>query len=129
MAHFAALDADGVVTAVVVLNDMLLLNENGAESEALGIAYLTVNVNECRWVQTSYNGRIRRRFAGIGMTYSDERDAFLFKQPFPSWSLNENHDWCAPIPKPDDGGLWAWDEQGQQWAPVPSMPVVETLGE
>jgi hypothetical protein len=120
MAYFAALDDDLTVTAVVAVDGSLLIDDNGYESEMLGIEYLCHHVGNERWVQTSYTARIRRRYAGIGMTYSVEHDAFIMPKPYPSWllDLNDANDWIAPIPKPTDEGYWyEWDEQGQQWIP------------
>jgi hypothetical protein len=76
MAHFAELNADNVVTNVVVVhNDELLIN--GAESEAKGIDFLESLYGHRRWKQTSYNGTIRRTYAGIGYRYDAQTDAFI----------------------------------------------------
>jgi hypothetical protein len=71
-----------------------------------------------RWVQTSYTGKKRRRFAGIGYRYDAERDAFIAPQPFPSWRLDNTTAWVAPTPMPDDGGQYIWDEAAQYWKPL-----------
>ena len=72
-----------------------------------------------RWVQTSYNGSIRKNFAGIGFTYDEERDAFIAPKPFESWSLNEvTCRWQSPTPYPQDGRLYIWDEDTLTWIEV-----------
>ena len=71
------------------------------------------------WVQTSYNGNIRKNYAGIGYTYDAGRDAFIAPKPFPSWVLNEdNCIWEAPTPKPNDGKFYSWDEATTSWVEV-----------
>ena len=78
MAHFAWLDANNIVTAVSVVDNVNLLDENGNESEAVGIAYLTSVHGEGKvWKQTSYNGNMRGRYAGIGYTYDADLDEFV----------------------------------------------------
>jgi hypothetical protein len=75
MAHFAQLDGNNVVTQVIVVaNDELL--DNGIESEAKGVAFCESLLGG-RWVQTSYNGTIRQRFAGVGYRYDADADAFV----------------------------------------------------
>ena len=67
------------------------------------------------WVQTSYNNRIRKQFAGVGYTYDSNADVFIAPKPFESWTLDNNYDWQAPTPKPD--GDYYWDEDTQTWLP------------
>ena len=72
-----------------------------------------------RWVQTSYNGNIRKNFAGIGYTYDEDRDAFIPPKPFDSWTLNETTcRWQAPVPYPQDGRIYRWDEDSLTWIEV-----------
>jgi hypothetical protein len=101
MAHFAELDQHSVVIQVVVVANAELL-DSGVESEAKGIAFLASLFGNDRWVQTSYNGNIRRNFASIGFTYDASRDAFVPPQPFPSWTLNEQTCRWVPPPYPSD---------------------------
>lgn len=134
MAYFASLNDQMVVTAVVALHDSLLTDENGYESEAVGAMYLRRAVSDVRWVQTSYNNRIRRRYAGVDMVYSEEHDAFLLPRPYPSWTLDldQPQDWTPPVPMPnDDTHIWEWDETIGEWVgrPKPVKPPVEVLGE
>lgn len=66
--------------------------------------------------RTSYNGNIRKRFAGIGYTYNEQLDAFILPKPYPSWTLNEEiADWEPPVPRPDVIGYFAWNEEQQRW--------------
>jgi hypothetical protein len=120
MAHFARLDETGTVTEVTVVSNDDMFNSKGKEVEALGVAVCEAVVGAGPWVQTSYNGKMRRRYAGKGMTYSAEHDAFILPQPYPSWTLdlNEPNDWAAPIPMPTEEGYWyEWDEGEQTWIP------------
>jgi len=76
MAHFAQLDDNNVVTQIIVVHNNELLDDNGLESESKGIAFCTSLLGGS-WIQTSYNGNIRKNFAGIGFTYDEPRDAFI----------------------------------------------------
>ncbi len=106
MAHFAEIGSDNIVLRVIVVHDSL---------EAEGAEWCAANYGG-RWVQTSYNARIRKNYAGPGFTYDEQRDAFIPPQPYPSWVLNESTcTWEAPIPMPMDGALYLWDEQAQAW--------------
>jgi hypothetical protein len=67
--------------------------------------------------RTSYNGRIRKQYAGIGFFYDLSNDVFITPQPYPSWNLDQNHDWQPPKPMPSEG-FWIWDEQAQEWVNV-----------
>jgi len=120
MAHFAKIDENNVVLEVIVVHNNELIDETGNENESKGIAFCKSlfgwNTN---WVQTSYNGTIRKNYAGIGYTYDAGRDAFIAPQPFPSWVLNEdNCIWEAPTPKPNDGKFYRWDEATTSWVEV-----------
>ena len=118
MAHFAKLDENDIVTAVIVVNDEWL-DDNGTESEAKGIAALQAWSGDPYWAQTSYNGNMRQRYAGIGYTFDRARDAFIAPRPYPSWTLEETTtSWMAPVPRPDEG-FWAWDEESGSWVSVP----------
>ena len=71
------------------------------------------------WRQTSYNGTIRKNFAGIGFTYDEELDAFIAPQPFESWTLNtQTAKWMSPSPYPQDGRIYEWDEENLNWKEV-----------
>lgn len=115
MAHFAKLDENNTVTAVHTVNNNVLL-VNGVENEQVGINFLAQLHNHINWKQTSYNRNFRKNYAGIGYTYDADRDAFIAPQPYISWLLNETTcQWEAPIPMPDDGLDWVWDEPNLQW--------------
>jgi hypothetical protein len=110
MAHYAFLDGDNVVTEVIVGIDETEL----IEGEAPEIWYGKFRSQNC--VRTSYNGNIRKNYAGIGYTYDEERDAFIPPKPFASWILDEETcQWEAPVAYPTDGELYAWDEDSQDW--------------
>ena len=76
MAHFAQLDETNIVTQVIVVHNNELLNEKGVESEAKGVVFCQ-SLFGGNWIQTSYNGNIRKNYAGIGFTYDPIRDAFI----------------------------------------------------
>lgn len=110
MAHFAKVK-DGIVVEVIVAEqDVIDSGLFGAPEE---------------WVQTSYNthggqhpeGRpLRKNYAGVGYMYDAERDAFYAPQPYPSWVLDEESClWGAPVPRPDDGKMYLWDEASLAW--------------
>ena len=114
MAHFAELDSNNVVQRVIVVANKDTSDADGNESENIGVAFCQKLLGG-KWVQTSYNGNIRKRYAGIGYTYDAARDAFIASQPYPSWTLDANADWQAPVPMPTDGKMYAWDEAAQAW--------------
>jgi hypothetical protein len=112
MAHFAQLDENNKVLTVVVVNNEDCLDENGIESEQVGSDFCTSLFGGV-WLQTSYNNSIRKQYAGIGFTYDSDADVFVAPQPFPSWTLDENDDWQAPVPSPE--GPHYWDEETLSW--------------
>lgn len=115
MAHFAEIDSTGLVLRVIVVHNNELL-DNGVESEAKGIAFCQSLFPNTRWVQTSYNGNIRKNYAGMGFLYDPIRDAFIPPKPYPSWVLDEaTCRWEAPVPYPTDGQRYVWDEATQTW--------------
>jgi hypothetical protein len=123
MAHFAKLDGNNIVLEVNVVNNNELLDENGQESEAKGIAFLTAwSGGYANWKQTSYNGRTRKNYAGIGYTYDAGRDAFIPPAPHPSWVLVEdNCQWIAPVSYPADDKFYTWDEPTLAWVEVTNV--------
>lgn len=76
MAHFAELDESNIVTQVIVVHNNELLVD-GVEIEGKGVDFLESLFGHRRWVQTSYNGNMRGRYAGIGMKYDSEIDEFV----------------------------------------------------
>ena len=99
MAHFAKLGTGNIVERVeVVSNDIATTEQAGADF--LNNLYKTRDI----WKQTSYNGNIRKNFAGVGYHYDQARDAFIPPKPFASWVLNEETaQWEAPTPMPEMG--------------------------
>jgi len=106
MAHFAEIGFDNTVIRVLVIPDEFESNgENWCRSLLGG-----------NWKQTSYNGTIRKNYAGIGFKYDVTLDAFIAPKPYPSWLLNEETcRWEAPVPYPNDGQLYSWDESTKSW--------------
>jgi len=115
MAHFAEIDSSSVVQRVIVVANKDTADANGNESEAIGVAFCQ-NLLGGNWKQTSYNGNIRKNYAGIGYAYDAAIDAFVPPQPYPSWVLNNaTAQWVAPVAMPDDGAMYSWDEAAQAW--------------
>lgn len=124
MTHFAKLDENNVVVFVTVGRQ----EDDGLEAE------LTARTGDV-YKQTSYNTRggvhynaqtgepsadqskaLRKNYAGVGFIYDEARDAFIAPQPYPSWVLDEDSClWEAPVPRPDDGALYRWDEEAGDW--------------
>ena len=114
MAHFAKIE-DGVVTQVVVVDNKDTSDASGVEKEYIGAAFLERLLGGT-WKQTSYNGNMRKNYAGIGYTFNADIDAFVPPKPYASWTLNnDTAQWQPPVAMPDDGGLYAWNEDEQSW--------------
>lgn len=110
MAHFAKLDENNIVLSIEVVMDSDCLDASGNESEAVGITFLTNLTGHSNWKQTSYNGNIRKRFAGVGGSYDSTNNVFLEVKTYASWNLDSNYEWIAPIAYPSDGKDYYWDE-------------------
>ena len=109
MSHFAEIDENNIVIRVLV-GDNNLPNE--------GYDWFVENLGG-RWIQTSYNGNIRKKYAGIGDSYLEDLDAFQQPSPFPSWVFDyEAWVWNAPKPYPTDGKEYDWDEAAGDWFEV-----------
>jgi len=108
MAHYAFLDENNIVTEVITGIDETELIE-GLDTETW---YGNFRGQTCK--RTSYNGNIRKQYAGIGYTYDAVNDVFIAPQPYPSWSLDDNFDWQPPTPQPEEG-FWRWDEDSLSW--------------
>ena len=122
MSHFAEIDANGTVLRVIVAEQDFI------NSGAVGYP--------ARWIQTSYNTSggvhrlggtpLRMNYAGVGYTYDRDRDAFIPPRPFASWVLDESTClWIAPVPRPDDGKLYSWDENIEEWVLLDDQSVPE----
>lgn len=115
MAHFAELDENNTVLRVIVVNNSDCLDQNGNESEEVGVQFC-YRLLGGTWKQTSYNGNFRKRYAGIGYVYNSDVDAFVTPQPYPSWTLDSNGDWQPPVPMPIvDGKFYSWNEDTRAW--------------
>lgn len=112
MAHFAEI-VDGKVARVIVVNNAILGDPEDAEK---GIEFCKARLGG-EWVQTSYNGRIRKNYAGVGYTYDPDLDAFIPPCKFKSWVLDaKTCRWVAPVPMPDGTVAdWRWDEGEGTW--------------
>ncbi len=109
MAHFAQVDEMGVVLRVLVVDDSYEGDAQNYLADVLGLGGV--------WLQTSYNGRMRKQFAGVGFVYDAVRDAFIPPQPYPSWVLDEaTCRWLPPVPAPDDELNYLWDDTAQAWS-------------
>lgn len=116
MAHFAKLDEANIVLDVNVVNNEVVDNLPFPESEPIGIEFLTDLFKYNLWKQTSYNASFRKHYAGIGYRYDADLDAFISPQPYPSWLLNtDTCVWEPPIPMPNDGKEYVWDEATLSW--------------
>tara|TARA_B110001469_G_C9477336_1_gene239492 strand:+ start:386 stop:706 length:321 start_codon:yes stop_codon:yes gene_type:complete len=104
MAHFAEIENNLVLRVLVAEQDFI-------NSGAVGDSF--------NWIQTSYSGRFRKNYAGIGFTYDSTRDAFIPPKPYPSWTLvDATCLWEAPIAYPTDGAAYTWDEPTMAWVAV-----------
>jgi hypothetical protein len=113
MAHYAFLDNDQIVTEVISGIEETELVE-GLDTETW---YGNFRGQVCK--RTSYNGKIRKNYAGIGFTYNEVLDAFIPPKPFDSWLLNEETaQWEAPISYPANGVMYEWDENNTDWKPI-----------
>jgi hypothetical protein len=110
MAHYAFLDDNNIVTEVITgIKETELIE--GLDTETW---YGNFRGQVCK--RTSYNGNIRKNYAGIGFTYDPDLDAFIAPKPFDSWILNEDTcHWEAPTPCPTDGFTYNWNEANLVW--------------
>lgn len=122
MAHFAEIDTDrnNLVLRVVVVDNKDTSDAQGVEKEHIGASYLERLLGGT-WKQTSYNANFRKHYAGVGFTYDAGRDAFIPPKPFPSWALDADCNWQAPVPMPTDGKMYGWDEDTKSWIEVQGL--------
>lgn len=119
MAHFAKIGLNNIVTDVLVVANRETMDSNGVEHESIGVEFLKNLTGHETWVKTSYNGNIRKNYAGIGYIYDNIRNAFIAPKPYPSWTLSEETClWSAPNPMPTDGKIYQWDETTLTWTEV-----------
>jgi hypothetical protein len=108
MSHWAELDENNIVLRITV-------GDNNDPAGDEGHQWLIDNLGG-NWIKTSYNGNIRKNYAAIGYTYDEERDAFILPKPYASWILNEETcQWQAPTPRPNDEGIYNWNESTLSW--------------
>jgi hypothetical protein len=120
MAHFAKLDENNIVLQVIVIGNNDINNLPFPESEPVGITFCKFLFgSDTRWAQTSYNANFRYNYAGIGYTFDPvaaSNGAFIPPKPYTSWSLNMiTFQWESPVPYPNDGQSYYWDEETQSW--------------
>ena len=126
MASFAKIGLNNKVIAVHSVHNNVLKDADGVEKEDIGVDFLTKLHGWAIWKQTSYNTHggvhntggvpLRKNFAGIGMTYDEDRDAFIPKKPYNSWILNEDTClWEAPVALPDTENKYTWNETTTTW--------------
>ena len=118
MAHYAFIDSNNIVVKVIVgVDETVTQNGDGGSSEAWEQFYQNQSWHQgltCK--RTSYNNQIRKQYAGVGFTYDADADVFVRPQPFPSWTLDANHDWQPPTPKPE--GYYSWNEEELEWVAI-----------
>tara|TARA_R100000322_G_C5435398_1_gene189584 strand:+ start:500 stop:877 length:378 start_codon:yes stop_codon:yes gene_type:complete len=119
MAHFAELDSSNKVLRVVVGCDTDVAENGGPQSEQAAKHFETVvplSLNGVKWVETSYDGSFRRQYASIDGFYDSDQDVFIDQKPYPSWTLNSDKIWKAPVDRPAEfSSLSTWDEENQTW--------------
>ena len=126
MASFAKIGLNNKVIEVLSVHNNELLDANGVEQEVNGIDFLTKLTGWAIWKQTSYNTNagvhsfggtpLRKNHASIGMTYDEDKDAFIPKKPYASWILNEDTClWEAPVALPDTENRYNWNEETTTW--------------
>ena len=123
MAHYAFINSENIVVQVITgVDETETQVDNGVEvggsAEAWESFYAAQPWHEgltCK--RTSYNNTIRKQYAGVGFTYDSSADVFVAPKPFPSWTLDSNHDWQAPVARPEEG-MWIWNEETLAWIEV-----------
>ena len=138
MAHFAKLDANGIVEQVIVVSNDDTKDNSGVETESIGVAFCQKLVgSSTNWKQTSYNNNMRGKYAGIGMTYMTNvatlgvgsTDIFIEQQPYASWTVGVGTaEWypptnpgAAPALSESDrtaGKYYEWNESNYQSNPA-----------
>lgn len=122
MAYFAQLDENNMVLQVISISNDNAPDPAPENSEPLGQEFIS-NVLQLSgtWKQTSYNNNFRKQYCGPGFLYDEVNDVFIVPQPYPSWTLDANHDWQPPTPMPDTYGMWVWDEDFLTWVDVSNL--------
>ena len=119
MAHFAEIGLNNTVLRVIVVGNDDCKDQYGNESEVIGAKFCNTLFGGV-WLQTSYNGTIRKNYAGVNYTYDSTRNAFIAPKPFASWVLNETTcHWDSPTPYPTDDKRYLWNEEQLAWVEIP----------
>lgn len=132
MAHFAEINHENQVLRVIIVGNNDCKDQYGQESEEIGIQFCKSLFGDyTNWKQTSYNGSIRKNYAGIGYVYDSVRDAFIPPKPFDSWKLNEvTCKWESPIPMPEQDMTnpipYRWEEEKQEWVKLDILVPPQT---
>ena len=137
MAHFAELNNSNEVLRVIVISNDDVDSHGGelsSEAETFVASIVPHSEDGTAWKQTSYNSNFRKQYAGIGHTYDASKNKFISPQPYPSWSLDSNDDWEAPVTYPtiteiDSNIVYtSWDEDNQKWLGATHIgdPIVTT---
>jgi hypothetical protein len=134
MAHFAQLDEHNKVVNVIVIQNDLIVDENGNESEELGIERCKLYTDpNARWIQTSYNNNFRGKLASIDGYYIEDLDVFSYPKLYNSWVFNqETLNWDPPVAKPEDapaGQYYVWNENVVNWELYPPVAMPEDAPE
>lgn len=128
MAHFAQLDENNIVTNILVVNNDDVQNLEFPESEPLGAAFLQNMFPGTNWKQTSYNNNFRFRYAGIGYEFHPEcgtHGGFAGPPAYTYFVFNqEKCQWEPPIPYPDTGNTYIWDDASRSWVVVQIVPTI-----
>jgi len=128
MAHFAQLDENNIVTAVLVVSNDDLQNLPFPESEPLGVTFLQNLLPATMWKQTSYNHNFRFRYAGIGHTFHPEcgeHGGFTAPAEYDYFVFDEaTCSWIPPVPYPVDGFDYYWNDVTRSWTKVPTTTVI-----
>lgn len=115
MAYFAKIENNNVVE-VIVADQEFIDKMPGTWLETFPNTRAGVHYNEDGTVSDDQSKAVRKNFAGIGCTYDPDKDYFIPMKPNDSWVLNESTAfWEAPVPKPDDGNEYKWDEDQVKW--------------
>jgi hypothetical protein len=119
MAYFAEVDENDIVLRVIAVYDKDI-KDKGVEKESKGKVFCkNLLPSSGKWIQTSYNGKTRKKFAGIGDYYDSRKNKFISPQPYPSWSLNKEDDWEPPVAHPNDNNnIYTWNEFTVTWEKV-----------
>ena len=127
MAHFARVNSDNIVIDVVVVHNDEMLDNDGKESEAVGVAFLDTLFPDDTdtWVQTSYNHNMRGYYAKIGDTWDAGRNQLVNPLPWPSWVSTEVDGllgWKSPVEKTEEQYGYHWHEDTTSWVQPPKPP-------